>query len=63
MKSRVELGLSISEVANLCNVTYSVISGYESNRYYPTKEMLHLLSSKFNMDYMCMYGWLYKTSI
>ena len=27
-KSRLELGLSISEVAELCNVTNSVISGY-----------------------------------
>ena len=53
-KSRLELGLSISEVAELCNVTNSVISGYECNRYNPTKEVLILLSSKFDMDYICM---------
>ena len=56
-KSRLELGLSISEVAELCNVTNSVISGYECNRYNPTKEVLDLLSSKFDMDYLCMYGY------
>ena len=53
-KSRLELGLSISEVAELCNVTKSIISGYECNRYNPTKEVLILLSSKFDMDYICM---------
>ena len=56
-KSRLKLGLSISEVANLCNVTNSVISGYECNRYNPTKEVLNLLSSKFDMDYICMEGY------
>ena len=56
-KSRLELGLSIPEVAELCNVTKSVISGYECNRYNPTKEVLSLLSSKFNMDYICMEGY------
>ena len=56
-KSRLKLGLSISEVANLCNVTNSVISGYECNRYNPTKEVLNLLSSRFDMDYLCMKGY------
>ena len=56
-KSRLELGLSISEVAELCNVTNSVISGYECNRYNPTKEVLDLLSSKFDLDYLCMEGY------
>ena len=56
-KSRLELGLSIPEVANLCNVTNSVISGYECNRYNTTKEVLNLLSSKFDMDYICMEGY------
>ena len=56
-KSRLELGLSIPEVATLCNVTKSVISGYECNRYNPTKEVLDLLSSKFDMDYICMDGY------
>ena len=56
-KCRLELGLSISEVADLCNVTKSVISGYELNRYTPTKEVLNLLSSTFNMDYLCMDGY------
>ena len=56
-KSRLKLGLSISEVANLCNVTKSIISGYECNRYNPTKEVLDLLSSKFDMDYLCMDGY------
>ena len=37
-KSRLELGLSIPEVATLCNVTKSIISGYECNRFNPTKE-------------------------
>ena len=56
-KSRLELGLSIPEVAELCNVTKSVISGYECNRYNPTNEVLNLMSSKFNMDYLCMEGY------
>ena len=56
-KSRLKLGLSICEVADLCNVTKSVISGYECNRYNPTKEVLTLLSSKFDMDYLCMEGY------
>ena len=56
-KFRLELGLSISEVANLCGVTKSVISGYELNRYTPTKYVLNLLSKKFDMDYLCMEGY------
>ena len=56
-KSRLKLGLSIPEVSELCNVTKSVISGYECNRYNPTKEVLNLMSSKFNMDYLCMEGY------
>ena len=56
-KSRLKLGLSIPEVAELCNVTKSVVSGYECNRYNPTKEVLTLLSSKFDMDYICMEGY------
>ncbi|MGL4912489.1 MAG: helix-turn-helix domain-containing protein [Romboutsia sp.] len=57
-KSRLKLGLSISDIANLCNVTDSVISGYECNRYNPTKEVLTLLSSTFDMDYLCMDGYV-----
>ena len=49
--------MSIPEVAELCNVTKSVISGYECNRYNPTKEVLSLLSSKFSMDYIFMEGY------
>ena len=56
-KSRLKLGLSIPEVAELCKVTNSVISGYECNRYNPTKEVLTLLSSKFDMDYLCIDGY------
>ena len=56
-RSRLELGLSISDVANLCGVTKSIISGYELGRYYPSKEILILISSKFNMDYLCMEGY------
>lgn len=56
-KSRLELELSISDVANLCGVTKSIISGYELGRYYPSKEILTLLSSKFNIDYLCMEGY------
>ena len=56
-KSRLELGLSIPEVADLCNVTKSIISGYECNRFYPTKEVLNLLSSRFDMEYLCMEGY------
>ena len=56
-KSRLKLGLSIPEVARLCNVTKSIISGYECNRYNPTKEVLNLMSSKFDMDYLCMEGY------
>ncbi len=56
-KSRIELGLSISEVAKLCGVTDSVVSGYECNRYNPTKEVLILLSSIFDIDYLCVDGY------
>ena len=56
-KSRLELGLSIPEVSELCNVTKSVISGYECNRFNPTREVLNLMSSKFDMDYLCMEGY------
>ena len=56
-KSRLELGLSIHEVADLCNVTKSIISGYECNRFNPTKEVLNLLSSRFDMEYLCMEGY------
>lgn len=57
-KSRLKLGLSIYDVAKLCNVTDSVISAYECNRYNPTKEVLTLLSSTFDMDYLCMDGYV-----
>ena len=53
-KSRLELGLSIPEVTELCNVTKSVISSYEYNIVNLTKDVLNLLSSKFDMDYICM---------
>ena len=56
-KSRLELGLSIPEVAEFCNVTKSIISGYECNRFNPTREVLNLMSSKFDMDYLCMEGY------
>ena len=56
-KSRLELGLSISDVASLCSVTNSIISGYELERYMPTKDILDKLSSKFNMDYLCIDGY------
>ena len=56
-KSRLELGLSIPEVADVCNVTKSIISGYECNRFNPTKEVLNLLSSRFDMEYLCMEGY------
>ena len=49
--------MSIPEVAELCNVTKSVISGYECNRVNPTKDVLDLLYSKFDMDYLCMEGY------
>ena len=56
-KSRLKLGLSIPKVAELCNVTKSVISGYECNIYNPTKEVLNLMASEFNIDYICMEGY------
>lgn len=56
-KSRLELELSISDVADLCGVTKSIISGYELGRYYPSKEILIILSSKFDMEYLCMKGY------
>ena len=56
-KSRLELNLSISDVADLCSVTKSIISGYELGRYYPSKEKLILLSSKFDMNYLCIEGY------
>ena len=49
--------MSIPEVAALCNVTKSIISGYECNRFNPTREVLNLMSSKFDMDYLCMDGY------
>ena len=49
--------MSIPEVADLCNVTKSIISGYECNRFNPTKEVLNLLSSRFDMEYLCMEGY------
>ena len=52
-KSRIELVLYITEVADLYNVTKSVISRYECNIYNPTKEVLTILFSKFNMVYPC----------
>ena len=61
-KSRLELCLSILEVAELCNVTKSVISGYECNRINPTKDVLDLLCSKFDIYYL-LYGRIYKISI
>lgn len=57
-KSRLNLGLSISDVANLCSITDSVISGYECNRYNPSKEVLTLLSSTFDIDYLCIDGYV-----
>lgn len=56
-KSRFKLELSIPKVAGLCNVTKSVIIGYECNRFNPTREVLNLMSSKFDMDYLCMDGY------
>ena len=56
-KSILELGFSICDVANLCGVTNSVISGYELERYMPAKDILDKLSSKFDMDYLCMEGY------
>ncbi|MEG1286394.1 MAG: helix-turn-helix transcriptional regulator [Romboutsia sp.] len=56
-KSRSELGLSISDVATLFGVTNSIISGYELERYMPTKDILDKLFSKFDMDYLRMEGY------
>ena len=49
--------MSIPEVAELCNVTKSVISWYECNIVNPTKDVLNLLSSRFDMNYICMEGY------
>lgn len=49
--------MSIEHVAKLCNVTNSIISGYELNRYYPSKNILDKLSSVFDMDYLCSEGY------
>ena len=49
--------MSIPELAEFCNVTKSIISGYECNRFNPTREVLNLMSSKFDMDYLCMEGY------
>ncbi|MBQ6631909.1 MAG: hypothetical protein IJH55_07370, partial [Romboutsia sp.] len=38
-------------------VTKSVISGYECNRVNQTKDVLDLLSYKFDMYYFCMEGY------
>ena len=55
-KSRLELGLQIKDLAKICGVTPSVISGYEVGRYYPSKEILYKLSSTFNIEYICKNG-------
>ena len=49
--------MSIPEVTELCNVTKSVISWYEYNIVNPTKDVLNLLSSRFDMNYICMEGY------
>jgi DNA-binding XRE family transcriptional regulator len=56
-KSRVELGLTIRDVADICDVTPSVVDGYELARYYPSKEVLDKLSSTFDINYLCRDGY------
>ena len=56
-KSRLELGLSVKDVADICKITPSVVNGYELERFYPSKEILDLLSSTFNVNYLCSDGY------
>jgi len=56
-KSRLELGLTIRDVADLCGVTPSVIDEYELGRYYPSKDILDKLSSTFDVNYLCRDGY------
>ena len=56
-KSRLELGLSVKDVADICKITPSVVNGYELERFYPSKEILYLLSSTFNVNYLCSDGY------
>lgn len=45
-KSRIESGLAIGDVTDVCGVTNSVVSGYELDRYFPSKEV-------FDIEYLC----------
>ena len=56
-KNRIDINMSIEELANLCGVTKSVVNGYELNRYYPTKEVLDKLADVFNINYLCRDGY------
>ena len=49
--------MTIEDVATLCSVTKSVIDGYELNRFYPSIEILNLLSKKFELSYLCRDGY------
>jgi DNA-binding XRE family transcriptional regulator len=56
-KSRLELGLTIRDVADICGITTSVVDGYELGRYYPSKEILDKLFSTFDINYLCCEGY------
>ena len=56
-KSRIEKDLSIKELASICNVTPSVISSYEVNRYYPSIDTLNRLEMYFDINYLCRDGY------
>lgn len=58
-KSRLDNNLEIKDLANICNVTNGVISGYEVGRYYPTIDTLKLIAKYFDIDYICSDGYTY----
>lgn len=55
-KSGIELNLQIKDIAYIYDVTPSVISGYEAERYYPSKDIIYKLSYTFDMEYLCKDG-------
>ena len=49
--------LLCSENHSICNVTPSVISSYEVNRYYPSIDTLNRLEIYFDINYLCRDGY------
>ncbi|WP_163249315.1 helix-turn-helix domain-containing protein [Clostridium niameyense] len=52
-KSRLTLGLSQSELGNLCNLSRSAINGYELDIIFPSKKALLKLGNIIDLNYLC----------